>query len=67
MKVINEFKENNKTTGLELTNNEAVEMISKNSELIKKNRSLLDFSKIVESGEIVFGSASSKPFKSYLH
>lgn len=67
MKVINEFKENNKTTGLDLTNNEAVEMISKNSGLTKKNRSLLDFSKIIESGEIVFGGASSKPFKSYLH
>ncbi|MFB8425078.1 hypothetical protein ACFC4S_23965 [Priestia megaterium] len=67
MKASNEFKENNKTTGLELTNNEAAKRISEDSEFTKNKRSLLDFSKIIESGEIVFGSASSKPFKSYLH
>ncbi|MEM4992398.1 hypothetical protein WKH56_07655 [Priestia sp. SB1] len=67
MKVSNEFKENNKTAGLELTNNEAAKIISEDSEFPKNKRSLLDFSKIIESGEIVFGSASSKPFKSYLH
>ena len=67
MKTVNEFKGNSEVPGFELNNGGTAKRVSKDNYFDNRKRTLPDFSKIVESGEIIVGGAPIKPFKSYLH